>query len=56
MWAGLNGFDPRNDLVLGGVRVGMNLVTAISGYTRVPVTLMELAQLAQQESSVHVVK
>ena len=25
MWAGLNGFDPRNDLVLGGVRIGMNL-------------------------------
>ena len=56
MWAGLNGFDPRNDLVLGGIRVGMGLVTAISGYTRVPVTLRELAQLAQQESSVHVVK
>ena len=22
MWAGLNGFDPRNDLVLGSVRIG----------------------------------
>ena len=43
MWAGLNGFDSRNDLVLGGVRIGMggmNLVTAISRSTRVPVTLM----------------
>jgi len=32
MWAGLDGFDPRNDLVLGGVRIGMgcmNLVTVI---------------------------
>ena len=40
--AGLNGFDPRNDLVLGRVRIGMgcmNLVTVISRYTRVPVTL-----------------
>ena len=42
MWAGLNGFDPRNDLVLGGVRIGMgcmNLVTAISRSMWVPVTL-----------------
>ena len=42
MWAGLNGFDPRTDYVLGGVRIGMdcmNLVTVISRYTRVPVTL-----------------
>jgi len=42
MWAGLNGFDPRTNLELGGVRIGMdcmNLVTVISGYTRVPVTL-----------------
>jgi len=42
MWAGLNGFDPRTDFVLGGVRVGMdciNLVTVISEYTQVPVTL-----------------
>ena len=23
MWVGLNLFDPRNDLVLGGVRIGM---------------------------------
>jgi len=30
MWAGLNGFDPRNDLVLNSVKIGMgcmNLVT-----------------------------
>ena len=43
MWAGLNGFDPRNNFVLGGVRIGMdcmNLVTVISEYTQVPVTLM----------------
>ena len=42
MWAGLNGFDPRTAFVLGGVRIGMgcmNLVTVISGYARVPVTL-----------------
>ena len=24
MWTGLNGFDPRNDLVLGYVRIGMH--------------------------------
>ena len=38
MWVGLNGFDPRNDLVLSGVRIGtgcMNRVTAISRSTRV---------------------
>ena len=32
MWACLNGFDPRSDLVFGGVRIGMgcmNLVTVI---------------------------
>ena len=42
MWAGLNGFDPRNDLVLGWVGIGrgcMNLVTGISRYTWGPVTL-----------------
>ena len=42
MWAGFKRFDPRNNLVLGGVRVGtgcMNLFTAISKYTRVPLTL-----------------
>jgi len=36
-------FDPRNDLVLGGVRIGMgcmNLVTAISRSMWVPVTLI----------------
>jgi len=43
MWVGLNGFNPRNDLVLGGVRIGMgcmNLVTTISRSMRVPVTLI----------------
>jgi len=42
MWVGLNGFDPRNNLVLVGVRIGMgcmNLVTVISRYMQVPVTL-----------------
>ena len=42
MWAGLNAFDARTDFVLGGVRIGMdcmNLVTVISRYTQVPVTL-----------------
>ena len=42
MWAGLNGIDPRNDLVLGGIRIGMgcmNLVTVISRYTRVTLNL-----------------
>ena len=42
MWAGLKGYDPRNNLALGGVRIGMgcmNLVTVISRYMRVPVTL-----------------
>jgi len=42
MWAGLNGFDSRTNFVLGGVRVGMdcmNLVTVISEYMRVPVTI-----------------
>jgi len=34
-WVGLNGFDSRNDLVLGSVRI----VTAISGYTLCTVTL-----------------
>jgi len=45
MWADLNGFDPRTDFVLGGVRIGMdcmNLVTVISEYTQVPVTLNDL--------------
>ena len=43
MWVGLNGFDPMNDLVLGGVRIGMgcmDLVTAISRSMRVPITLI----------------
>jgi len=42
MWAGLNGFDTRNNLVLNGVRIGMgcmNLVTTISRSTHVPITL-----------------
>jgi len=42
MWAGLNGFDPRIGFVLGGVRIGMdcmNLVTVISSYRQVPITL-----------------
>ena len=42
MWAGLNGFNPRNDLVFNGVRIGIgciNLVTAISRSTQVPITL-----------------
>ena len=49
MWAGLNGFDPRTDFVLGGVRIGMdcmNLVTVISEYTWVPVTLSITALLS----------
>jgi len=43
MRVGLNGFDPRTDFVLGCVRIGMdcmNLVTVISEYTQVPVTLI----------------
>ena len=38
IWAGLNGFDPRTDFVLGGERIGMdcmNPVTVISRYTQV---------------------
>ena len=38
----LNRFHPRNDLVLGGIRIGMgcmNLVTAISRYTWIHVAL-----------------
>jgi len=38
-------FNPRNDLVLGSVRIGMgcmNVVTVISRYMRVPVTLNPL--------------
>jgi len=40
--SGSDGFNPRTDFVLGGVRIGMdcmNLVTVISGYTWVSVTL-----------------
>ena len=42
MWVGLNGFDHSNYLDLSGIRIGMdcmNLVTAISKYTQVPITL-----------------
>ena len=42
MWAGLNGFDPRNNIVLSNVRMcmdSMNLVTVISRYSQVFVTL-----------------
>ena len=48
MWAGLNGFDPRTDFMLGSVRIGMgcmNLVTVISGYTWVPVTLIPAVEI-----------
>jgi len=46
-WAGLNGFDPSNDLILSGVRIGMgcmNLVSAISRsmwsmWVYIPITL-----------------
>jgi len=41
MWAGLNGYDPRTDMVLGGSMGCMNLVTVISRYAWVPVTLMQ---------------
>jgi len=50
MWAALNGFNPRNDLVQIGVRIGMgcmNLVTVISTRvygTWVSVNLMHLLQ------------
>jgi len=29
---GLNGFDPRNDLVLGGVRIGMGCMNLVKVY------------------------
>ena len=54
MWAGLNGFDPRTDLVLGCVRIGkdcMNIVTVISEYTQVPVTLSTETRENQPEST-----
>jgi len=57
MWAGLNGYDPRTDLVLGGVRIGigcMNLVTVISRYTRVPVTLIVVGFHWHHEPSIYV--
>jgi len=50
MWAVLNRFDPRNDLVLNSVRIGMdcmNLVTVILRYTCmwVPITLTAVMSL-----------
>ena len=45
MWASLNGFDPRNDLVLGSVRIGMgcmNPVTVISRYNTQVTLRMQL--------------
>ena len=50
--AGLNGFDPRTDFVLGGVRIDMgcmNLVTVISRHTPVPVTLISYTGLMQTQ-------
>ena len=46
MWVRLFGFHPQKQLTVGGVRIGMgyvNVVTAISRYTRVPVTLTDLS-------------
>ena len=31
MWAGLNGFDPRNNLAFGGVRMGMGCMMLFQG-------------------------
>ena len=58
MWAGLNGIDPRNDLVLGGVRIDMgcmNLVVVISRYTRLPgtVTLISVSHNLKFTGSLH---
>ena len=42
VWERLNRFDPRNNFVLGSVRISMgcmNLVTVISRYMWVPITL-----------------
>ena len=39
MWAGLNGFDPRNDLVLGDVRIGMGCMNVVTVISWVPITL-----------------
>ena len=35
MWAGLNGFDPRKDLVLGGIRIGHGLHDSSYHYFKV---------------------
>jgi len=62
MWAGLNGFDPRNNLALDSVRIGMgcmNLVTVISRYTWVPVTLRVVRHgngITMQECSLRMFK
>ena len=32
MWAGLNGFDPRTDLMLGSVRIGMGCMNHFKVY------------------------
>jgi len=50
--AGLNGFDPRTDFVLGGVRIDMgcmNLVTVISRHTPVSITLISYNGLMQTQ-------
>jgi len=55
MWVGLNGFDPRNDFMFG-IKVGMgcmNLVTVVSKYTRVPVTLRSTMILIQTTLVMH---
>ena len=43
MWAGLNGFDPRNDLVLGSVRIVRQYsnITSIHLSLESPVALLE---------------
>ena len=35
MWAGLNGFDPRNNLVPGSVRIDMGCMNLAKCYFRV---------------------
>jgi len=38
-WAGLNGLDPRNDLVLSGIRIGMGCMNLVAVISQVPITL-----------------
>ena len=38
MWAVLNRFNPRNDLVLSGIGIGMDCMNLITSYMQVPVT------------------